>query len=435
MSSPVPSIAELLTLRGGGVEATFGDAFAAGATGPPPARERVICLADQDEATLALAQQIQETTPCTLWIGDGDAPGKLGRLAALPSSSAIFPLSPAASAAESQSEVKRLTAWTQQQRLEPHHVLLQLTLPSASTALPPVSQERVRLLDKQAGAWLVRLGSAADSDAAVATLQTLLLHSSLPIVLAVTLSAIEHAVAAISAPSNITGTALRLLDHLATLPSLHRLHVAFKAPSRNTAASAGATTPLLLDLQRLEQHWAAMRRRETFRAEQQRQQAGNARPQQAGASSAAASSASATAAAVSTPVAAIAAPAAAPTFYRAAFTPTSMFFRVAVFFGSSPSSPISELTAYGLLTEAVRSLLGSVGLAKAAVQLLAWQSAAQQGGGRTVAAGNCGLVSIEASMTVGVRAALMLLGSYQGQACRIDVQQQSLFLATLAGDS
>ncbi len=98
-----------------------------------------------------------------------------------------------------------------------------------------------------------------------------------------------------------------------------------------------------------------------------------------------------------------------------------MYYRIGVTF--SPAAALSDLTCHGLMCDAVRSLLGTVGLAKSALQLLQWNSSS-----------NSGFVSAAADMSVGVRAAWMLVGSYQGQACRIEVQQQSLFLMALATD-
>jgi len=87
----------------------------------------------------------------------------------------------------------------------------------------------------------------------------------------------------------------------------------------------------------------------------------------------------------------------------------------------SPALPINDLLCHSLLQDGVRTLLGSVGLSKCALQLLHWDSDS-----------GTAVVSTRSEMSVGVRAAWMLMGSYQQKACRIDVQQQSLFLAALA---
>jgi RNase P/RNase MRP subunit POP5 len=82
---------------------------------------------------------------------------------------------------------------------------------------------------------------------------------------------------------------------------------------------------------------------------------------------------------------------------------------------------VTDLVCHGVLQEALRSLLGSVGSAKVGLQLLDWDVERARG-----------IVATNGDMSVGARAAFMLMGSYQGQTCRIDVLQQSLFLSALA---
>ena len=106
-------------------------------------------------------------------------------------------------------------------------------------------------------------------------------------------------------------------------------------------------------------------------------------------------------------------------FYRASFTPTLMYYRIAIHF--SPSQSTSKLVAHGLLSESVKSFLGLVGSSQASVQLLEWNETRSDG-----------IIATEAKLAVGVRAAFMLMGMYQQKPCRIEVKQQSLFLPALA---
>ena len=101
--------------------------------------------------------------------------------------------------------------------------------------------------------------------------------------------------------------------------------------------------------------------------------------------------------------------------------PSLLFLCLCSFSEFSPSLSVTDLVCHGLLQESLRSLLGSIGSAKVGLQLLQWDSARATG-----------IVCTNGDMSVGARAAWMLMGSYQGQTCRIDVQQQSLFLSALA---
>jgi RNase P/RNase MRP subunit POP5 len=87
----------------------------------------------------------------------------------------------------------------------------------------------------------------------------------------------------------------------------------------------------------------------------------------------------------------------------------------------SPSLALTDLLCHSLLQDGIRSLLGSIGLAKCCLQLLHWDGAS-----------GTAIVSTRSEMSVGARAAWMLMGSYQQKTVRIDVQQQSLFLAAIA---
>lgn len=464
----LPAVCELLTVRQGCVHTAGGADATRSLQSCTRTHACLLRVDDQTDATVGVVRQALQTadagSACPVWLCSNTAAAPLvsSALAAFPAINVAFPLTASGLAsANAQTEAQRVATWSSQHRVAASRVVLQLPpTPTLDGEVAALTAECVHALEKLGGAWLVQAdAAAARSPPLHARLQSLLAHSSLPVLLVAPL--LPFASAALSpataAPSWTAG-ALRWLDSLATLPSLHRLHVALARPVSDAVGESSA-----LDLPLLSQHWTAMRKREQFRATNKLQQetaSVRSRPSPP-------SSTNGAAAAVSGVVAPPPVAAAPAQFYRAAFTPTTMFYRLAmsvdesttrraggprvraqVLFPAratfsysfacvcvcscklsvcaicscfSPALPISDLLCYSLLQDGVRSLLGTVGLSKCALQLLHWD-----------ADSGTAIVSTRSDMSVGARAAWMLMGNYQQKTCRIDVQQQSLFLAALA---
>ena len=471
--SSLPAVAELVTLRHGRTHPT--DALN---NGTQQRSSSVVCIDDESEASIAAVRLLTSAAasssaaaaatavdaaaasacPLVCVRSAAASPSISPSLLALPAVRWAFPI---AAAADAQAEQKRLADWTKQTKLNAARVVLHISVAESAPAATEMSADRIQALDKLGSVWMIQQQAApgAQSDLpdsrSHALLQSLLAHSSLPVLFIAPLQP-STSVAATSA-------AFRWLDSFEAMQGLSKLHVAF-AVSAAVAAAAVPASMCTLNLALLAQHWTALRRREEYRAQKRKAEADAAlrpvRPAQPASASASAASASASAAVVP------AAPAAPAQFYRAAFTPSTMFYRismsvqrnaparrhaagtmhprrwrsldrclplllrlgllcvmccVAVRSSFAPSLVVSDLLCHAVLQEGLRSLLGSIGASKCTFQLLHWSSDTQTG-----------IVSTSSEMSVGARAAWMLMGSYQQKSCRIDVLQQSVFLMALA---
>lgn len=330
----LPVVCELLTVRQGRVHATGIANDACSLQNYTRAHACLLRMDDQTDATVGIVRQALQTAdggstgPVWLCSSTAAAPAVSSALAALPAVCVAFPLAAAGLAsADAQTEARRVAAWSSQQRLA-SRVVLQLPL-ALDGEVAALTSECVHALEKLAGAWLVQADAAASRSPPLhALLQSLLAHSSLPVLLVAPL--LPFASAALSpataAPSWTAG-AFRWMDSLATLPSLHKLHVAFARPE------GGADGECLLDLPLLSQHWTAMRKREQFRAANKlEQETAAVRSRPSPPSSTYGAAAAAVSGVVAPPVAA------APAhFYRAAFTPTTMFYRLAMSVDEQPT--------------------------------------------------------------------------------------------------
>jgi hypothetical protein len=330
----LPAVCELLTVRQGRVHAAGVTNGARSLQDYTRAHACLLRVDDQTDATVGVVRQALQTAdgsagPVWLCSNTAAAPAVSSALAPLPAVCVAFPLAAAGLAsADAQTEARRVAAWSSQQRLAPSRVVLQLPL-SLDGEVAALTSECVHALEKLAGAWLVQADAAASrSPPFHALLQSLLAHSSLPVLLVAPL--LPFASAALSpatAAPTWTAGALRWLDSLATLPSLRRLHVAFARPE------GGAEGECPLDLPLLSQHWTAMRKREQFRAANKlEQETASVRSRPSFPSSTEGAAAAAVSGVVAPPVAA--APA---QFYRAAFTPTTMFYRLAMSVDEQPT--------------------------------------------------------------------------------------------------
>jgi hypothetical protein len=100
---------------------------------------------------------------------------------------------------------------------------------------------------------------------------------------------------------------------------------------------------------------------------------------------------------------------------------------------------LSSTTVQSMCVQATRSMFGLIGAGKFAVDVLQWSAASAASSdddGDAVHCAGTGILSLcDATHLVPVRAALTLLSTYGGKACRVTVTQYSPALASLASNS